>query len=84
MTHAAAPTTTATPLVALPGVDFETFKSAAILVGQAAQDAEDWQDITTHLENAFSHPLYEATDCRQGFAETLAQAISDGIFTALE
>ena len=61
---------------------FTRFKQAAMLVGQAAEGAEDWEDVTFQLENAFSHPLYE--DSRLDFANALGAAITTGIEIALE
>ena len=62
--------------------DFEKFKAAALLIGDAARDADHWNDITVHLENAFQHPLYQ--EDRTRFADSLATAIASGIFAALE
>ena len=62
-----------------PDLAFLRFKLAALLVGNAAMDADNWRDVTIHLENAFFHPLYQEN--REGFAQSLADALTMGIET---
>jgi len=58
------------------------FKQAVQLLNEATAGAEDWEDVTFTLENAFQHPLYDTN--RTTFALTLAQVVGDGIEIALE
>jgi predicted acetyltransferase len=61
---------------------FEQFKLAVALLNDAAKDAENYKDITIHLENAFTHPLYH--EHRQAFATQLATPVFAGIYQALK
>ena len=65
----------------LPDMDFLRFKFAARLVGAAVEDAEGWRDVTIHLENSFTNPLY--AESRVDFSNALSEALATGIETAL-
>ncbi len=62
--------------------EFTRFHAACQLLAEASTGAEDWQDYTMAIENAFDHPLYDEN--RVDFAMALGQALTDGVERALE